>query len=222
MLRAMKHFLRSLPGNVIGCFKDRMIFWHIAAIGLTFALVISGWDWRYFLSTRNPGLRGWAWPAVGLGMLLPIAVPLGLIAAGALLRRRVVMMTGWAMGQAALIGLLVSSAYKAVTGRPHPGRNAGADLSHVFRFGFLRGGMFWGWPSSHTTVAFAMALAVFTLLPRQRWLGAAAIAYALYVGIGVSMTIHWFSDFAAGAIIGSVIGVVVGRSFGERLKGMTN
>jgi uncharacterized protein YcfJ len=29
------------------------------------------------------------------------------------------------------------------------------------------------------------------------------------------MTIHWFSDFVAGAIIGSVIGAVVGKSFGE-------
>jgi hypothetical protein len=27
------------------------------------------------------------------------------------------------------------------------------------------------------------------------------------------MTIHWFSDFAAGAIIGPVIGVTVGRCF---------
>jgi membrane-associated phospholipid phosphatase len=40
-----------------------------------------------------------------------------------------------------------------------------------------------------------------------------AILYACYVGLGVSMTIHWFSDFAAGAIIGSVIGAVVGKGF---------
>jgi membrane-associated phospholipid phosphatase len=40
-----------------------------------------------------------------------------------------------------------------------------------------------------------------------------AITYSLYVGIGVSMTIHWFSDFIAGAIIGTVVGVVVGKSF---------
>jgi hypothetical protein len=32
-----------------------------------------------------------------------------------------------------------------------------------------------------------------------------AIGYALYVGIGVSMTIHWLSDFVAGAILGTVI-----------------
>jgi hypothetical protein len=50
------------------------------------------------------------------------------------------------------------------------------------------------------------------LSPKQRWLGFITIAYACYVGIGVSMTIHWFSDFIAGAIFGSVIGLVVGKS----------
>jgi membrane-associated phospholipid phosphatase len=89
----------------------------------------------------------------------------------------------------------------------------GADLSHVFRFGLLRGGVFWGWPSSHTTIAFAMAVTVFRLFPRQKWLGYLAITYAFYVGLGVSMTIHWFSDFVAGALVGTVIGVVVGTSF---------
>ena len=60
-----------------------------------------------------------------------------------------------------------------------------------------------------------MAAAVFTLFPKQRWLGVVALLYAFYVGIGVSMTIHWYSDFVAGAIIGSVIGTVVGKSFGS-------
>jgi hypothetical protein len=58
-----------------------------------------------------------------------------------------------------------------------------------------------------------MAVTVFTLVPKYRGLGYLAITYAFYIGIGVSMTIHWFSDFAAGAIIGTVIGTVVGRSF---------
>ena len=58
-----------------------------------------------------------------------------------------------------------------------------------------------------------MAVTLFQLFPKQRWLGYVAIAYALYIGLGVSMTIHWFSDFLAGAIIGSAIGAVVGKSF---------
>jgi hypothetical protein len=58
-----------------------------------------------------------------------------------------------------------------------------------------------------------MAVTIFTLFPKHRWVGYVAMAYAFYVGIGVSMTIHWFSDFSAGAIIGTVIDVVVGKCF---------
>ena len=41
----------------------------------------------------------------------------------------------------------------------------------------------------------------------------AGFVSAFYVGLAVSVTIHWVSEFAAGAIIGSVIGMTVGKSF---------
>jgi len=209
----MKLFLSKLPRNILDCFRGRRIFWHAIAIVLTFLLVASGFDWRYFLATRVPNLRAWIFPAVHIGALLPIALPLLLLAVGRLTGSAQTRLTGWAVGQAELIGALVAAAYKAITGRAHPAHDVGADLSHIFRFGLLRGGVFWGWPSSHTTIAFAMAVTIFILYPKQRWLGWVAITYALYVGIGVSMTIHWFSDFLAGMIIGTVIGSVVGKSF---------
>ena len=209
----MKLFFSTLPRNVIGCFKGRMIIWHLVAIVLTFISVQSGFDWLYFRSTRGAELWDWMFPAAPIGGLVPLIVPLTLIVSGFVASGRRTARTGWAIGQAALIGSLISSAYKAVTGREHPAHLAGDDISAGFRFGWLRGGVFWGWPSSHTTIAFAMAVTVFVLFPKQRWLGATALAYAFYIGIGVSMTIHWFSDFAAGAIMGSVIGVVVGKGF---------
>jgi len=209
----MKQFLVTLPRNLMGCFKGWKLVWHLVAILLTVILVMSGFDWRYFLATRNPALRLWMFPAVIIGGLLPFYLPLILLAIGFVARNAKVMLTGWAVGQAELIAALIVIAYKAFTGRAHPAHNVGADISHVFHFGFLLGGVFWGWPSSHTTIAFAMAVTVFTLFPKQRWLGIVAILYACYIGIGVSMTIHWFSDFVAGAIIGSVIGTVVGKSF---------
>ena len=211
----MKQFFVTLPRNFIRCFIGWKLVWHLAAILLTVLLVMGGFDWRYFLATRDPALRQWLWPAVVIGMFLPVILPLALIATGTIARNARITVAGWAIGQAALLGFLVSITYKAVTGRDHPSHAAGADISHVFRFGLLRGGVFWGWPSSHTTVAFAMAVAVFTLCPKQRWLGCAAVLYAFYVGVGVSMTIHWFSDFVAGAIFGSVVGVVVGKCFGS-------
>jgi len=209
----MKQFFLTLPRNLIGCFTGWKIVWHLIAILLTFILVMSGFDWRYYLATRNPALRSWMFPAVVIGGLLPLALPLILFALGIIARSTRIILTGWAVGQAELVGALVAAAYKAFTGRAHPSHNVGMDISHVFHFGFLRGGVFWGWPSSHATIAFAMAATVFTLCAKRRWLGLVAILYAFYVGIGVSLTIHWFSDFAAGAIIGSVIGAVVGKSF---------
>jgi membrane-associated phospholipid phosphatase len=190
-----------------------MILWHAVLITLTFVLVRSGFDWFYFCSTRSPVLREWMFPSAPIGGLVPLMLPLILIVSGHITSHRRISRTGWAVGQAALIGSLLSSTYKAFTGRVHPEHFAGADISHDFRFGWLRGGVFWGWPSSHTTIAFAMAVTVFTLFPKQRWLGWLALAYACYIGLGVSMTIHWFSDFAAGAILGTVIGWVVGKSF---------
>ena len=209
----MKQFLVTLPRNLIGCFQGRNLIWHFVAILLTVILVLSGFDWRWFLATRNPALWSWMFPAVVIGGLLPLALPLFLLVVGFIIQSSRTVLAGWAVGQAALLGSLISSTYKAFTGRVHPTHSVGEDISHVFRFGWLRGGVFWGWPSSHTTIAFAMAVTVFTLCPKQRWLGWMAILYAFYVGIGVSLTIHWFSDFVAGAIIGSVIGVVVGTSF---------
>ena len=209
----MKRFFRMLPRNIIDCFRGRMIIWHILAILLTWILVVSGFDRRYFLNTRQPDLLSWMFPAVPIGGLLPIVLPLVLLALGGLAGNSRICLLGWAIGQAELMAALIAAAYKAVTGRAHPSHGLEADLTHIFRFGLLRGGVFWGWPSSHTTVAFAMAGTVFMLFPRDRWVGYLAFSYALYVGLGVSLTIHWFSDFTAGAIIGTVIGIVVGRSF---------
>ncbi len=188
-----------------------MILWHLLFIALTFICVASGFDWFYFCSTRSPVLRDLMFPSAPIGALVPLALPLILIVSGYINSHARISLTGWALGQAAISGSLLSSAYKAFTGRVHPEHIIGADISHVFRFGFLRGGVFWGWPSSHTTIAFAMAVTVFTLFPKRRWRGGLAIAYALYIGLGVSMTIHWFSDFAAGAILGTIIGRVVGN-----------
>jgi len=205
----LKQFFSTLPRNIAGCFKGWILLWHVIAIVLTIIFVTSGLDWIYFLDTRSPVLRSWAFPAVRIGGELPLVLPLVLLLFGILLRSGKTLSISFAVAQSVILGSLISSTYKAFTGRIHPPRSTQSDLSHFFRFGFLRGGVFWGWPSSHTTIAFAMATTIFVLLPRQRAIGFLAIIYAFYVGLGVSVTIHWFSDF----IIGTIIGIVVGKSF---------
>ena len=209
-----------MPTNIARCFKGYKLLWHILAIALTYISVASDFDWHYFLFTRTPLLRTFLFPAVMLGMILPVVVPLVLLAVSAVRKNLNIKNTAFALGQAAILGLVISSVYKAFTGRIPPphffSNHAPIDTSHGFQFGFLRGGMFWGWPSSHTTVAFAMAVALWELYPENRLIRYGAVLYAFYVGIGVSITIHWFSEFVAGAIIGSVIGLVVGKSFLHR------
>jgi membrane-associated phospholipid phosphatase len=209
----MNWFFSSLIRNLAGCFRGRMIWWHALAIVLTVVLVRSGFDWKYFCETRAPWIRSAAWPAIRLGTQLPFILPLGLLATGIIFKRVKCLRMAAAVAQAAILGSLISSTYKAFTGRAHPLHEIGKDISRDFLFGFWRGGIFWGWPSSHTTIAFAMGVTLYMLLPRQRWAGWLAIVYSFYVGLAVSVTIHWFSDFVAGGIIGTVIGVIVGRSF---------
>jgi membrane-associated phospholipid phosphatase len=215
-----------LPRNIVAIFSGRNLIWHGLAIVLTAGIVTSGGDWAYYVATRPVIFMRLAMPAIGLGTLLPVLLPVGLLVAGGIEKKRRVVATGWAVAQAALLGWMVASCYKAFTGRMHPpmdwrgGATAAGNLvdsSHGFRFGFMRGGVFWGWPSGHTTVAFAMMLCLVMLYPKNKPLVIGALLYAFYVGLSVSVSIHWLSEFVAGAIIGSVVGTVVGGSFKDQM-----
>lgn len=202
--------------NIARCFRGYNLLWQVIAALLTAVLVMSGFDWFYFASLRNSVFYPYLFPAAIVGGILPIIIPLCTLVIGFLRKDRKAITIAGGVGQAAILGLLVSSTYKFFTGRmqpPHAFLSGMSDISKEFRFGFFRGGVFWGWPSSHTTVAFAVALALARLYPENKLIKILAFAFAIYVGIGVSVSIHWFSDFAAGVIIGSVIGVVVGNSF---------
>jgi membrane-associated phospholipid phosphatase len=219
----MTELFHRLPRNVVAIFSGRNLLWHALAVALTALIVMSGFDWSYYLSTRGEPFRSLVLPAIMLGSALPIFGILLLLLIGWIGRSRRIITTAWALGQSAMLGYLISCCYKAFTGRiPPPFRgfrmssgNEGllTDTSHGFQFGFLKGGVFWGWPSSHTTVAFAMTACLIMLYPKNKALVILAVLYALYIGLGVSVSIHWFSEFVAGAIIGGVIGTVVGRSF---------
>jgi membrane-associated phospholipid phosphatase len=216
-----------LPRNVVAIFSGRNLLWHALAIGLTIVIVESGGDWSYYVATRHEGLQRLTRPAILLGIFLPLVLPLVLLIAGDVGKNRRLVVTGWALGQAALVGYLIASTYKAFTGRIPPpwhwrletmsAAGKAVDTSHGFQFGFLRGGIFWGWPSGHTTVAFATMVCLVMLYPKNKPLVCGALLYAFCVGLSVSVSIHWCSEFVAGAIIGSVIGTVVGRSFSIKL-----
>jgi len=209
------NFLRGLtykfPSAIAECFKPINLSWQVLAIVLTFVLASTGFDWKYFELFGHGIYLSILFPAAILGFFVPVFLPIVLLILGRTKSKATEV--GYATAQAAILGWLLSSFYKALTGRSHPILFSTQDISKAFKFGFLRGGIFWGWPSSHTTVAFAVGVALFYLFPKNKFIQFFSLAYAIYIGIGVSVSIHWFSDFLAGAIIGSIVGISVAKNF---------
>jgi membrane-associated phospholipid phosphatase len=209
-------FYRFWP-TIIACFSPMYLIWEVLASILTYLCVVTGFDWNYFIFFRYTFFYRLSYSAATIGSLLPILLPLALFIIGRVRKNLNQTHIALALGQAAFFGSLISSVIKAFTGRAFPPQGVvGLDISHIFRFGFFRGGIFWGWPSSHTTIAFAMAFCLWQLFPKNNKVKIWSLAYALYIGIGVSISIHWFSDFAAGIIFGIIIGTEVGKNFYKR------
>jgi len=213
----MTGLLKRFWTSIVACYRPKNIAWQVFAVALTYVLVVSGFDWWWFEHTRGFILQVWLFPAAIIGGLVPIALPVILFIEGQVKRKAQLMRAAWASAHAAIVGLGISMAYKALSGRlPPPFLSSCqglADSSGQFYFGILQKGTFWGWPSSHTTVAFAVAITLAILYRNRPFVRWSALLVAFYVGIGVSTNIHWFSDVIAGAILGIIIGSAVAASF---------
>ena len=207
--------------NTVGSFEYNYGLNYLVAAGGTYGIVQSGFDWRWY---RNAQDHAWIHNAglvsAGVGPLVSVFAPLFLYLHGRSIEDGELQMTGLALGQAAILGAVISSAMKAFTGRVPPNEHEyPTDYSRQFRFGFLRGGIYQGWPSSHTCTAFAMAVTLTRLYPDNFTIKIASLAYASMIGLGVSTNIHWFSDAFAGALIGYAIGASVGEGYWNIMHG---
>lgn len=178
-------------------------------------LVYSGLDWQWAkYSEYAVVLQYIGIPSVFMGILVPVAMPVYFYANpstdAALVKTS---------SKAFLVALSCSTLIKAFTNRipQEPFTSLGlVDFSQQFRIGFLQGETLWeslieGFPSGHTMTAFAMSVALLPLIQNQN-LRRAAILYALYMGFGVSVTVHWLSDAVAGGLIGVAIGKLIARN----------
>ena len=209
-------FVKGLLTHFVRVFSWPYTLWHLLAIALTAVCVLSGFDWWYFQHTRGALFLSLALPAAIIGWYIPIIVPVGLYVWGEVRKCAADIIAATAIAQAGIIGYLISILYKTFTGRQQPEFytfTSSLDVSRDFKFGILEHGIFWGWPSSHVAVNFAMVAALMLMYPNNKFIRYLAPLYALYIVIGVSISIHWLSDALAGAIIGTLIGVVVARSF---------
>ena len=204
--------LRSILSIIQKSFQGGALFVHVAAMVSTYFFVVSGFDWNYFLFMHTHGSFAVLVIASIIGLLVPFLIPLALYVQGKQKKNNELIRVGRTLFASVVATFLIILAYKSFAGRVSPPEHGPLfDISTHFQFGFMREQVIGGWPSSHTAIAFAMAVCVSTLYPKSRSLRIAAFIYTLIIGLGVSMGWHWFSEFFAGAIIGSVVGYVSAR-----------
>ncbi|MDR1830061.1 MAG: phosphatase PAP2 family protein [Candidatus Fibromonas sp.] len=191
----------------------------------TYALVQTGadWEWRQFAYNHKPVANAGA-PAVMTGGLAPVIVPLSLYGVGRYQEDSKLQTAGVAVAQASIISTILTTGIKAFTSRREPHiwgddrRIDEEDFSRDFKFGFFRRVPFDGWPSGHTSAAWAMAATLTEFYPDNIPLAIGLYGYAVYMGLGVSTTIHWLSDGWGGALFGYAVGKTVARHFIEKDK----
>jgi len=206
--------LHKIKLNKLLLFSRWNLLWFVVAILGTVIFVLSGFDWWWY-SNLQP-YEKWFFPAGIIGFIVPVFVPLALRVIGDLRKDPHLVKIAYAVVCSEAIAFFLTTTLKFFTGRTHPDPFTGimsTDISRVFEFGFGRGGVFWGWPSSHTAVAFAGAITLYLLFPERKFLRAISLMYAFYIGIGAGSSFHWFSDAFAGAIIGTIVASVAIKRF---------
>ena len=90
----------------------------------------------------------------------------------------------------------------------------------------MRGGIFWGWPSGHTSSTMAVVSALTNFYPEKTWLKIAGYSYVAYMIFAVSSLnrggMHWFSDAIAAAFMSYAIGSTVGKYYRNQFKNSAN
>ena len=112
--------------------------------------------------------------------------------------RRVVVAAGLSAG----LGLAIAQVITHLADRPRPFVSDPAGI-HLF----ARHAADPGFPSDHTTAAFAIAVAI--TLRSRRW-GVPVLALALVLGVArVGMGVHYPSDVLGGAVLGAVAALLL-------------
>lgn len=215
--------------SLVGGFSGINLLFHGFGILATIGFVIFGLDWNYFVFFKQHiYLQYVLAPVIYLGFGLPILLPLVVYLVARWRKNLQLVNAAYALAQAGILGLSISSFYKVFTGRVPPEYvenlfNPGLpeNMSTVFQFGIWQGGIVYGWPSGHTMVAVAMVVSLIMLYPRQYWLKVVAVAYAVYIAVGMSTNLHWVSDVLVGVVMGVMIGRAVGKTFVNRFTGST-
>lgn len=194
-------------------FTGKNIRVHLVMILVTAACAISGIDWAYF--TLMHDYAPWALLIATdiAGFFLPVFF--------------ILLYADWhrakhfseenradirGINMSIILAFCTALFYKAISGRSSPHeRGALVDNSADFHFGFMQGEMLGGWPSSHATVAFAIASYIIAAHPNQPYVKPLMYGYSALIALGVAVGFHWLSEAISGAMLGILIGTTVAK-----------
>ena len=216
----------NIGNNVLNSFKGDNTYLHLAGIASTVLIVTTNTDYyvhKFFYD--HEGFGETAMPVIRAGMYIPFVTGGSLYAYGKLYNDDRAVGASFAVLQSSLVAFLYNTLLKAVTGRPNPDWQHHSDmkaLSKTFRFGFLRGGVFWGWPSGHTSSTMAVVSALTSFYSEKTWLKIAGYSLVAYMMYGVSSLhrggMHWFSDAVAAAFMSYAIGSTIGKYYRSKFQ----
>jgi membrane-associated phospholipid phosphatase len=212
--------LTDIGGNFVDSYSGWNSLFHIAAIGITYVSVQTGFDAGVLRITSgmDPAFSGLVGhTGVMLGYFVPIIVPATMYFISD--NNRDLRYASYAVMQSVAVAFAVGSLLKAVTGRkgPDPDDPDKDGLSQDFKFGFLEGGLHYGWPSGHLMVNTAMVTALVAYYPEKSWVKNVAYGYLAFLTFSMLIhdrgRAHWFSDIVAGGLMGFAFGTTIGKNF---------
>jgi hypothetical protein len=214
----------NLGNNILQSFSGTdNILLQFAGLASTYLISASNIDSRISTYSRDHDYSNYARPAVIIGQTLPITAGVFLYIYGKLSSDDKMIGASYAVLQSGLITLGYISLLKAITGRAYPKVNDEPSdrslVSQTFLYGFLRHGVYQGWPSGHTGAAMAVASSLSHFYPDKTWLQVLSYSWVAYTLASVSVnhrgTMHWFSD----AVAASFMTYSIGKSVGNFYKG---
>jgi hypothetical protein len=215
--------LTNLGDNIVKSYSGWNALYHIGGISLTYIIVNSNLDASMLRATskmNHATSERVGFPGIMTGYITPVLLPSAMFCIAGKnnddLRN-----ASYAVMQSVGIAVVSNSLLKSITGRvpPDPDNSDKKKLSRQFRFGFLKGGMHYGWPSGHLMTNMAMVSSLIAYYPGKTWLKTVSFVYISYLAASVLIDergrAHWLSEVVAGSLMGYAIGSTVGGHFNK-------
>jgi len=213
----------NLGSNIFNSFIGPTTLMHLSAAASTVVMVQEDWDYLIYKRARSyDRYKGYFMPTIYTGATCWFVIATPLLIYGLIEKSSEPTGAAYAILQSTLISITYATILKGLTGRPPPDTKRYGnmrEMSKVFRFGYLRGGVFNGWPGGHVMITTATLASLMNYYPDQWWIKIAGFLFIAYTIAGMVMTQgHWMSDNVAGFLMGYAIGSTVGKSF----RGLVN